>query len=298
MSPQGPGFATVRVRGYRPQEVDRYLARLSGSRDEAWERVARLTVLAKRMEAEAERLREVVSSLAPQTYDELGERARRILLLVEEEADTVRADARADVSTTLGSAEAHADRVAALARQDAEAVREQTEVRARQGLLRAQREADEARAEAREDAKAWRAEAQAALVEMRRRSDALLAEHEQEHAERWDAAERELEVREAELEARHLELERYAESRLAEARRGFAEAEEAARHGQEDAEARAAELIAAARVREERIARETERVLREHAESQEEMRAHMNHVRSSLAALTGRAGSAAPGLAD
>ncbi|WP_030716382.1 DivIVA domain-containing protein [Streptomyces sp. NRRL F-2580] len=282
-------IATVRGRGYRMEEVDRYLARLSGSRDDAWERVARLTVLAKQMEAEAARLREAVAGLAPQTYDELGERARRILLLAQEEADAVRMDARADAYATLGAAEARADRAAELARGDAEAVREQTEVRVRQGLLRAQREADDVRAQAREDAAAWRSEAAAALAETRRRADAELAEREQEQTERWETAERGLAAGEAELEARHAELERYAQARLAEARRGFAEAEESARHGQEDAEARAAELVAAARMREERVGRETDRILREHAEAQEEMRAHMNHVRSSLAALTGRA---------
>lgn len=282
-------IATVRGRGYRMEEVDRYLARLSGSRDEAWERVARLTVLAKRMEAEAARLRDAVAALAPQTYEDLSERARRILLLAQEEADTLRGDARVDAAEVMGAAEAYAERAAELAGQDAEAVREQTEVRARQGLLRAQREADDVRAQAREDAAGWRAEAVAVLTEARRRADAVQAEREQEHAERWEAAERELAAREAEFAARQAELERCAEARLAEARRGFAEAEESARHGQEDAEARAAELIAQARAAEERVGRETERVLREHAEAQEEMRAHMNHVRSSLAALTGRA---------
>ncbi|AYV28108.1 hypothetical protein EES41_15400 [Streptomyces sp. ADI95-16] len=289
MSPHGPGFGTVRGRGYRMEQVDRYLARLSDSRDEAWERVARLTVLAKRMEAEAGRLREAVSELAPQRYDDLSERARRILLLSEEEAEAVRDEAGADVLAIQGAAEAHADRATELARHDAEAVREQTEVRARQLLLRAQREADEERGGARDEAAAWRAEAAAALAEMERRSQALLTEREQERVERRDAAERELAAREGELEARLLELDRCAEAGLAEARRALAEAEEAARHGQEDAEARGAELVAAARVREERVGRETERILREHAEAQEEMRAHMNHVRSSLAALTGRA---------
>ncbi|THA55925.1 cellulose-binding protein [Streptomyces sp. A1136] len=290
MSPQGPqGLATARGRGYRTDQVDRYLARLAGSRDEAWERVARLTVLAKRMEAEADRLREAVAALAPQTYDELSERARRILALALEEAEAVRGDARADAAATLGAADAYADRVAELARQDAHAVVEQTEVRARQGLERAQREADETRAEARDDAARWRAEAHATLVETRRRADVLVAEREQEQRERREAAEREIAAREADQEARLSELERQAEARLSEARRGFAEAEEAARHGQEDAEARGAELVAAARAREERVGRETERVLREHTEAQEEMRAHMSHVRSSLAALTGRA---------
>jgi hypothetical protein len=286
---QGQGLAIVRGRAYRMEQVDRYLARLSAGRDEAWERVARLTVLAREMEGEAARLREVVGGLAPQTYDELSERARRILQLAEEESAAVRWEAREDAAAARGAAEAHAERVAELARQDAEAVREQTEVRARQGLLAAEREADEVRGAARQDAQVWRAQGQAGLVETGRRADALLAEREREQAERWEAGERELAGREAELEVRLAEMELYAESRLAEARRAYAEAEESVRHGQEDAEARAAELVAGARVREERVGRETERVLREHFEAQEEMRAHMNHVRASLAALTGRA---------
>ena len=48
-------------------------------------------------------------------------------------------------------------------------------------------------------------------------------------------------------------------------------------------------MIAEAAGREERIARETERMLREHEESREEMQAHMAHVRNSLTTLTGRA---------
>ncbi|MEV7420306.1 DivIVA domain-containing protein [Streptomyces sp. NPDC089919] len=283
------GFATVRGRGYRTEQVDRYLARLGAGRDEAWERAARLTVLARQLEADAERLREVVAQLAPQTYDDLSERARRILALVEEEAQEVRAAARGDVADLQAAAFGHAERVAELARQDAVAVREQTDVRARQGLLRAQGEADEIRAGARTDAQEWRAEAGAALAETRRRADAALAEQEAEHVERREAAERQLSERSAELDARHAELEEYAQARLAEAKRSYAAAEEAARHGQEDAEARGAELIAGARVVEERTGRETERILREHEEAQEEMRAHMTHIRNSLAALTGRA---------
>ena len=120
----------------------------------------------------------------------------------------------------------------------------------------------------------------------------MLANQEQEHTERWKAAERELAEAEAAQAAHHDALTEQAENRLAEARRALAEAEEAARHGQEDAEARAAELIAAARVREERVVRETERILREHEEGREEVQAHMAHVRNSLAALTGRGATA------
>ncbi|MGV9897336.1 cellulose-binding protein, partial [Streptomyces tendae] len=64
---------------------------------------------------------------------------------------------------------------------------------------------------------------------------------------------------------------------------------EAAGRRQEEARARAAEVVAEARVRQERIARDTERVLREHGERWDELQAHMASVRSNLHSLTGRA---------
>ncbi len=79
-----------------------------------------------------------------------------------------------------------------------------------------------------------------------------------------------------------------AESRLAEARRSLSETEEQARHGQEDADAKAAELLTEARLKAERTERATERVLREHEEARDEIHSHMEHIRSSLSALTGR----------
>ncbi|HEY9438381.1 MAG TPA: cellulose-binding protein, partial [Streptomyces sp.] len=56
----------------------------------------------------------------------------------------------------------------------------------------------------------------------------------------------------------------------------------------QESEARAAELLSAARIQDERVVRETERILREHEERREEARAHLAHVRSALASLTGR----------
>ncbi|MFS4097660.1 cellulose-binding protein, partial [Streptomyces sp. AF1A] len=66
------------------------------------------------------------------------------------------------------------------------------------------------------------------------------------------------------------------------------EARRSARRCQEEARARAAEIIADARVHEERIAQETERLLCEHGETWEDLRAQMDTFRSSLIALTGR----------
>lgn len=282
------GFVVVRGRGYRPEQVDAYALDLSQDRDDAWERAARLTVLAKEMEVEAERLRDVVARLAPQTYETLSERARNILALSEAEAAAVRESAEDDVRRVTEEADAQARGVREAARAYADEILGEAEERARQRLLAGRAAADEARIAARRDVKEWRGEALAALRETRKRSAGLLEEQEKEHAERREAAEREIAEREAEAQAAEASLVAAAEARLSEAKRAFAEAEESARHGQEDAEARGAELVAAARAREEGIARETERMLREHGEEWDEVRAHMEHVRSSLAALTGR----------
>uniref|UniRef100_UPI0034DDEF38 cellulose-binding protein n=1 Tax=Streptomyces flavofungini TaxID=68200 RepID=UPI0034DDEF38 len=149
--------------------------------------------------------------------------------------------------------------------------------------------ADEVRTSARREAKEVRGEALAALREVRQRCEGLLAEQRKEQGERWEVLEREIGEREAAADAATAERIAAAEARLSAAKRSFAEVEEAARHGQEDATARAAEIVAEARLQEERTARETERVLREHGEEWDEVRSHMDHVKTSLATLTGRA---------
>lgn len=124
---------------------------------------------------------------------------------------------------------------------------------------------------------------------MRLRTSGLLAEQEKEYAERWAEQERVVAEREVALEARHMEQVAAAEAALSEAKRALAEAEESVRRSDDDARVRAAELLAGARLQEDRIARETERVLREHGEEWDDVQAHMDHVRSSLTTLTGRA---------
>ncbi|MER5181782.1 cellulose-binding protein [Streptomyces sp. NPDC002896] len=286
------GFVVVRGRAYRPGQVDAYVTRLAKERDEAWERAARLTVLAKGMETEAERLREVVTGLAPQTYETLGERAQRILALGKEEAAAVLAAAREDAARVTAAAEEAVREMGEAARVYADTVRAEADERARHRLLADRTTADEIRIAARRDVKERRGEALAVLREMRERTAEMLADLEKEHAERWDAAELEIAGREAAADKQNDELTAAAEGRLSEAERGFAEAEESAWRIQEEAQTRAGELLADARAHEDAIGRETERVLRLHGEQWDEVRAHMDHVRNSLAALTGRAARA------
>jgi hypothetical protein len=277
-----------RGRGYRPAQVDRYVAELSEARDAAWERAARLTVLANELAADAERLREVITQLAPQTYESLGDRAQLILMAAEEEVGCLRASAEALAQEEWEAAQGAARVVRDAARDEAEQVREAAEASARSTLEAAQVQVEELRAVSRRDVKEWRSEALAALKDMRGRTAAILAEQEREHADRWEAAGHELVERDAALTARLVQLEEHAQARLADAKREYAMADQAARLRQEDAQAQAAEIIAQARAREERLARETERTLREHVERREELKAHLEHVRGSLAALTGK----------
>lgn len=283
------GFVAVRGRGYRPDQVDSYAAAISQHRDAAWERAARLTVLARDMEADAERLRETVARLAPQTYETLGERAQRLFRLGEEEAAALRESTRRAAEEQVAQAEARAAGVLQAAREHADALRTEAEERARQRLLAARAEADDIRIGARREVKEGRTEALSALRDVRQRTAGMLGEQAKEHDERWASAERSAEERTAALDVQYAERMARAEAALSDAQQAFTDAELSDRRRQEEAAERAAEVVAEARVRAERLARDTERVLREHGETWDDVQAHMDHVRSSLTALTGRA---------
>jgi cell division septum initiation protein DivIVA len=291
-APASPhGFVTVRgrERGYRPEQVEACVAALFEERDGAWERAARLTVLAREMDEDLAELRETVARLSAQDYTALGERARRLFQLGEEEAAAVRERARDAARALLEEARAHAAGVREAARAHADAVRAEADERARQRLLAARAEADETRIETRREVRAGRGEALSALRETRKRTAGMLAEQRREHAERWTAEGRAEDERARALDAHHAELTARAERELEQARRALADAEEEAGRRQEEARARAAEVVAEARERQERIARETERVLYEHGERWDELQAQMASVRSNLSSLTGRA---------
>lgn len=234
------GFVAVRGRGYRPDQVDAYAAAISRYRDVAWERAARLTVLGKDMEAEAERMRVAVSRLAPQTYETLGERAQRLFQLGAEEAAALRESARRAAEERVAEAEACAAGVLQAAREHADALRAEVEERARQRLLAARAEADDIRIGARREVKEGRTEALSALREVRQRTAAMLGEQAKEHDERWASAEREASSRAAALDAEYAERVALAEAALGEAEQAFAEAELSDRRRQDEAAERAA----------------------------------------------------------
>ncbi|GAA3805206.1 hypothetical protein GCM10022403_043950 [Streptomyces coacervatus] len=283
------GFGAVRGRGYCPEQVEAFADALSLDRDAAWERAARLTVLAKDMEMEAAELQETVAQLAPQTYEALGESARHLFRLGQEEGEAVRERARQEAQRLVAEAQAYAAGVLDAAQAHADSVHADAEEYAGQRLDAARAVADELRVGARRAVKESRGESLGVLRELRQRATVELAEQAKGFADRWDEVEQAEAERAAALDAREeMRVER-AEAEVAQARRALMEAEEFAHRCQEEANERAAEILAGARLREEQIVRETEQVLREHEERSVEMQVQMDNVRSSLTALTGSA---------
>ncbi|MEU8353871.1 cellulose-binding protein, partial [Streptomyces sp. NPDC048845] len=119
------GFTTVRgrERGYRPEQVDRALRDLTASRDQALDRAAALTARTEELAAEAARLREAVSRLAPQDYASLGPRAQEILGAAEAEAADLRDRAESAARDLGEKAEAAAAALREAAREHAGRVR-------------------------------------------------------------------------------------------------------------------------------------------------------------------------------
>ncbi|MGW4446379.1 cellulose-binding protein [Streptomyces sp. NPDC004682] len=278
------GFGTARASGYHPGQVDARLAALSRERDAAWERVARLTVLARDMEAQSARLRERAAGLEPQTYDSLGEPASTVFRLVRSEAVRLRERARDEAREQVAAAEEHARGVRRAAREAAEALRAEAVETAERRLYASRAEAEELRVGTRHEVRELRRTALEELRETRDRAAALLAAQPGEHTARRTAAERELTERAAALEVSTAERQVRAEAALAAAKRALAAEKVRAPRIQELADARAAELLAAALDHEERTARETERVLREHGEIWDEVRQQVDHLRDRLSA--------------
>jgi cell division septum initiation protein DivIVA len=282
------GFAVVRGRrhGYPPEQVDRVVAMLEASRDEAWERVARLTVLVKELEERKGLLRNQVTVVPPQTFRVLGAPAQELLATVETEAADLLDAAEAAAHEVREEGEKAARSVGDAARVYAAEVRADAARWAERCRVAAQRAADHVRGEALREAEELRAQAAAVLEDTRRQAAILLVEQGKKQAARSRAAELEIAEAEAQTRAWIEELGARGEAALAEAQRAYAETQEAAWRVLVGAEERCEELLARARAWEERVVWETEWLLEEHRARREELRSALAHVCDHLSALT------------
>src|SRR5579884_3884760 len=210
------GFTAVR-RGYRPEQVDRFVSRLCEERDAAWERAARLTVLAKEMADEAARLRAAAEALGPASYESLGEGAQELLRLVEEEAAEVAGQAGAEAARIVADAEAAARARREEARQAAHRERAAAEEWAADHVAQVREQAAELRGAAQAEADGLREEGEALLDRVRADLALMAARQETAHRERLDAWRKELAGRTAAADRRVAELAERAERLLDEA---------------------------------------------------------------------------------
>jgi hypothetical protein len=282
------GFGTARGRGYQPAQVERAVAELTRQRDEAWRRLGDVGLRVDELSREAARLSAVVADLPPPVFDSLGGRVRELLAEVEAEAAQVRATAEADAARIREESVAWGDALRVEARAEAARRRAAGDTAADTVIA----EAETYAARLREDTRRWTTgvvgEAQALLEDTRRRCAALTAEQRRRQAVAGRALQAALAAQEAETEARVGELTGRADTTLERARRELAEAEAEAKAREDAAQARRAELLADARVRRQRVERDSEREARDLQERADLVRAHLAHIRTTLAALTGR----------
>lgn len=282
-------FATARGRGYHPDQVERFVQALSDDRDAAWERAARLTVLANDMAAERAAVRERLAALGPARYDVLGPGAQQLLEAAEAEAAAVRERAEAGLRQAQTSAVSVRQAMLRDAEAAAQAKTAAVDAQAARLLEAARTQAAQLRAEAEGEAADIRREADGALDDVRQQAARVAAARDNEQRERLDALRDEFAELAAAADHRMAEHSAYAESLLREAEDAYAAAEDDARSILDQAEAVAADTLAQARAGEERIQRETQRESREHETRCDEIRDHLASVRSGLTTLTGRA---------
>lgn len=297
-----PPFATVR-RGYEPTQVDSYvrqlLSQLEYSRSQA-DDLARSLEQAERARAESARASDEEGDSQGLTgasaFAGLGARIEQMLVLAEEEAAQLRADASVEAAQQRKLTEEAAHKQRVEAERYAEELRSDADAQGARTIEDARQQADRIRDDADRDAAVRREEAEALFESQRAKVAEAAADFEMTLADRRQRAELEFTERTAAAEERALEVELHAEQLRSESEYVKAEAERKAARLLEAAETQANELVSEAKIRAERIRTESERELVAATQRRDSINAQLTNVRRMLATL---GGAALPGgLAD
>ena len=184
----------------------------------------------------------------PASYAHLGERMGQILALAEAEAAQLRDEARAD----------------------------------------AKQAADQERDAAERDSSARRQEAEAVYEQARAKAAAVAADFETTLAERRERAIAEFQQQQAETRAQLDQLGLQIEEKRALGQREHEAAQQELRQLLQEAEDRAAALVAEARVTADRIRKESDRELAAATQRRDSINQQLGNVRQMLATLTGK----------
>ncbi len=282
------GF-TVARRGYAPEQVDRALTVFTAQRDEAWERLSVLGSGIREMERRLAEVRQAAADAPEPDYEVLSEQAAGLARTAENEARAVRdkaeraaEDLRDEVYEAGQAADRAAKEYATVTRTEADAAARRTDERTRAEAETVRADTDRETRSVRDAATAHAAQVRVAAAEASERAEAKLAElrrkADETFAEAQTRADSEDEAISSTAERRVKEAEQFRESVLGRIKQSDAEAQ-----------ARADELIEQARREAERINAATDREHREFSARLETVQQHLDHIKATLASLTGAA---------
>jgi hypothetical protein len=285
----GTGDFTISRKGYDADQVEQALARLTVSRDDAWQRLAALGDEMRGLERELMDVQaaQVVAEATVPDFEVLSLRAAGLLVTAEEEAEAVRIAAVEESARVDGQARTDARRVRANAGQYADQVRAAADESQRRELERARNQAAALRDEAARDVRAAQEEAATYAEEVRGRADQ--ASHE---AHAWlvgqqRTVEQEFEAHETKVVAWEDQVIAIGERKVSESERHLKAMRTKSDEIDADAATQAERLVEAAKREAVRIAEQSELEEATFAERREHIQAQLDHIRETLVALTG-----------
>ncbi|MFJ6383419.1 hypothetical protein ACIQI7_25870 [Kitasatospora sp. NPDC092039] len=282
------GFTQAR-RGYAPEQVERALAALTAQRDEAWERLSVLGAGIRQMEARLADIRRTAEEAPDPDYQVLSEQAAGLAAMAENEARAVREkaerfaeDLRDEVYEAGQAAASAAKEYAAATRADADAAARRTEERTRAEAEGIRSDADRESRAVRDAATAYAAKVRVAAAEAGEQAEAELAARRRKADETFAAAQAKADAEDAEVSAT-------AERRVKEAEQQRETVLNRIKQLETDAQAKADQLIERARREAEEINAASEREQREYDARLDTVQQHLDHIKATLASLTGAA---------
>ncbi|MFC8449596.1 hypothetical protein [Kitasatospora sp. NPDC057223] len=282
------GFTAAR-RGYAPEQVDRTLSALTAQRDESWERLSVLGAGLREMEKRLAEFVEAAADAPEPDYALLSEQAAGLAVSADNEARAVREAAERFAEDTRDEVYEAGQALARAAKEYATAVRAEADQATRRSEERTRAEAEKLRGEAdreargvRDAATAYAAGVRVAAAEASERAEARLAELRRSADEAFAAAVAEEEAKDAAVavtaERRLKEAEQYRETVIGQVKQSDAEAQ-----------AKADQLIDKARREAQAINAASEKEQAESAARHEVVQQHLDHIKGTLASLTGAA---------
>lgn len=282
------GFTAAR-RGYAPEQVDRALTALTAQRDEAWERLSVLGAGLRQMEARLADIRRAAEDAPEPDYEVLSEQAAGLAVLAQNEARAVRdkaerfaEDLRDEVYEAGQALDRTAKEYSTTTRAEADQAARRTEERTRAEAEGVRAEADQESRSARDAATSYAAKVRVAAAEASEQSEAELADRRRKADEDFAEAQ-------AKADAEDTQVSATAERRVKEAEQHRDTVLGQIKQLETDAQAKADQMIEQARREAERINAESEREQREFDGRLETVQQHLDHIKATLASLTGAA---------